>query len=125
MTDGEAFQPRLDIPHLRRHLQGLGNMLHFLRTLPPEGPRYKLWLGDLVQFVNDAFGPRSQQMAEVRAILTAGERLPPDADETLRRQAYVARLDRFGRLLASFQRHLADPLPLIQIDTNGSGARKM
>lgn len=115
----DAPRPRLDRAHLRRHLDALGNMLHFLRTLPPDGPRYKVWLGDVVEFVHDAFGEGSPQMQQVRDALIGEGRLPREADATERTRAYLDRLDRFGRVLAGFLRSFADPLPMLDAGLNG------
>lgn len=116
----------MDTAHLRRHLSGLMKSLEWLRTLPPEGPRYKLWLGDLVEFVRDAFGAESAQMAQIRVLLTGDLRpLPEQADEAARTRTYLARLDAFVGLLAGFERRLRDPIVLIDFGGNGadSGGR--
>lgn len=110
--------------HQRHKLNELRRELMSLRPLAPDGPRYKLWLGDLVEFVHAAFGPATPQMAQVRAILTGGARPPADADEITRTRAYVARLDAFAALLDAFQRSIRDPIMLVDLRTDGSDARR-
>ena len=109
--------------HLRHQLNDLRSTLRSLRTLTPDGPRYKLWLGDLVEFANAAFGPNSPQMARIREVLTGSQRLPPEADQVTRLQDYLARLDAFGAILAEFQRQLREPIMLIDLRVDGKGSQ--
>ena len=108
--------------HLRHQLNDLRSTLPSLRTLAPDGPRYKLWLGDLVEFANAAFGPDSPQMARIREVLTSS-RLSPDADQVTRLQDYLTRLDAFGALLADFQRQLREPIMLIDLRVDGKDGK--
>jgi len=108
----------MDPQHARRHLDELHATAAWLRTATPDGPRYKLWLGDLVEFTRVAFGLDSPQMARVREVLT-GSRLPPDAGETDRVRDYLARLDRLTALIDDFARNFPDPLALVDPTTNG------
>jgi hypothetical protein len=110
-------------PHLRHRLHELRNTLRWLRTLSPDGQRYKLWLGDLVEWVHDAFGPGSPQMARVRGVLTDRPRPPRDADETARRLDYLDRLSAFARLLDELGRELREPITLIELDGGDPHAR--
>jgi hypothetical protein len=87
-----------------------------MRTLTPDGPRYRLWLGDFVEFTRDTFGLESEQMARVRDLLTSSPRSDPAAEEMSRVHHYLARLDRFEAIVNSFERALADPLPLLDDD---------
>ncbi len=105
---------------LRQQFDELAQTLAWLRTLAPHGQRYKLWLGDLVEFVNAAFGPHSPQMAEIRAILIEGNRPAADAGATERTGAYIATLDAFARVLAGFERHVRAPLIMLDPDDRGS-----
>jgi hypothetical protein len=93
----------MDIDHIRHHLQDLGGRRLFLRTLKPDTDRYKLWLGDLVEFVNVAYGADSGEMVELRAVLTSRPRLPLDAAEEERVRDYVERLEALGALLERFE----------------------
>lgn len=93
----------MDIDHIRHHLQDLGGRRYFLRTLKPDTDRYKLWLGDLVEFVNVAYGADSGEMAELRAVLTNRPKLPADAAEDERVRDYVERLEALGTLLERFE----------------------
>jgi len=109
----------MDRHELRHRLNELSSTLRWLRTLTPNGVRYKLWLGDLVEFVGEAFGAESPQMARIRAILRESPRVPADTDETERTRAYLARLDAFHDVLSDFARGLRDPLILIEPGENG------
>lgn len=87
----------MDPHHARKHLDDLHGTLMWLRTLTPDNPRYKVWLGDLVEFTRLVFGLESPEMARIRATLTE----PPlsgdsDADPA---HTYLARLDRFAAVL--------------------------
>ncbi len=114
----------MDTAHLRRHLDELAKTLAWMRTLTPDGPRYKLWLGDLVEFTRDAFGSTSAQMAQIRAVLTGDLRpLPEEADETARTRTYLARLDAFDAILVDLERRLRDPIILVDFDADGAEPR--
>jgi hypothetical protein len=93
----------MDAAHLRHHLQDLAGRRYFLRSLKPDGERYKLWLGDLVEFVNVAYGPDSRQMSGLRGVLTTHPRLPADAVEVERVRDYLDRLEALGDLLDRFE----------------------
>lgn len=105
----------MDTAHARRHLDELRSTLDWLRTLTPDSPRYKLWLGDMVEYTRVRFGLDSPQMAEVRAILTAAPRFAAIDDEHARTHAYLDLLDRFAAVLRVYGRDLSDPLPLIDL----------
>ena len=109
----------MDARHARRYLEELRATAEWLRSATPEGARYKLWLGDVVEFVRVNFGLESAQMARVREALAAG-RLPAGADERERTRAYLARLDRFMSLIDGFARAFPDPLLLVDPAANGS-----
>lgn len=107
----------MDPAHARMHLDELRGRAVWLRALTPESPRYKLWLGDLVEFTRAVFGLDSPEMAAVREVLAA--RPPSDADEATRVRDYVQRLDRLIALIDRFARRLATPLPLVEVPPNG------
>jgi hypothetical protein len=99
----------MDADHLRHHLQDLSGRRYFLRTLKPDTERYKLWLGDLVELVNVAYGPGSLEMSELRAILVERPRVAADAAEEERVRDYLERLEAFGRLLERMEQSAAGP----------------
>ena len=103
----------MDYRQARAQLSEFRTSLNWMRTLTPDGPRYRLWLGDFVEFTRETFGLDSEQMARVRDILTAEPRAEPATDETTRVRRYLARLDRFEAVVNGFERALADPLPLL------------
>ena len=94
----------MDPSHLQQHLQDLAGRQHFLRTLPPDSERYKLWLGDLVEVVNVAYGPDSPEMAAVRDALAGRPRVPAEASESERRMQYLARLAALADLIERCER---------------------
>jgi hypothetical protein len=94
----------MDPGHRRHHLHDLRGRQHFLRTLTPDSDRYKLWLGDLVEFVNVAYGPDSAEMARLRDILVSRARLSPEATDADRERAYVERLVELSALLEDLDR---------------------
>ena len=93
----------MDNAHLRHHLKDLSGRRFFLRTLKPDTDRYKLWLGDLVEFVNAAYGVDSAEMAELRGLLAGRPRVRADAAEEVRVRDYVERLEALGALLERFE----------------------
>ncbi|MGE0543830.1 MAG: hypothetical protein AB7R89_27000 [Dehalococcoidia bacterium] len=99
----------MDTAHLRHHIQDLAGRRYFLRTLRPDGERYKLWLGDLVEFVNVTYGPDSEEMAALRATLTSRPRLGADATEAERVRDYLDRLDALAALLDRYERTIHSP----------------
>lgn len=107
----------MDPAHARLHLEELRGRAVWLRALTPDTPRYKLWLGDLVEFTRVVFGLDSPEMAAVREVLAA--RLPPDADETARVRDYVRRLDRLIALIDRFARRFPAPLTLVEQPPDG------
>ncbi len=104
----------MDSRHLRQHLKDLGGRQHFLRTLRPDSDRYKLWLGDLVEFVNVAYGAQSPEMAALRSVLTDRARPPADATDAERERDYRERLDGLAALLVDYERAVRDPIILIE-----------
>ncbi len=100
----------MDSNHLRGHISDLRGRLRFLRTLTPDSDRYKLWLGDLVEFVNVAYGPRSAEMAYLRATLTGRARPSPEATDAERVRLYLDRLDALGAVLDGYERAIRDPI---------------
>jgi hypothetical protein len=89
----------MDATHLRRHLQDLSGRRYFLRTLQPDTDRYKLWLGDLVEFVNVAYGPGSPELTDLRDLLTRYRRAAADSSSADRSQEYLERLEALGAFL--------------------------
>lgn len=108
----------MDTHELRHGLGRLSNTLRWLRTLPPDGIRYKVWLGDLVEFVGEAYGAESPQMARIRAVLTS-TRLPAEADDSERTRRYLERLDTFEHLLTELGRGARDPIIFFDPSRNG------
>ncbi len=109
----------MDPAHARMHLDELRERAVWLRALTPDNPRYKLWLGDLVEFTRAVFGLDSPEMAAVREVLAA--RLPPDADEATRVRDYLHRLDRLIALIDRFARRFPAPLPFAERPADGRG----
>jgi len=109
----------MDPAHARLHLEELRGRAVWLRALTPDTPRYKLWLGDLVEFTRVVFGLDSPEMAAVREVLAVP--LPPDADETTRVQDYVRRLDRLIALIDRFARRFPAPVPPAGRPADGRG----
>ncbi|HEY8490563.1 MAG TPA: hypothetical protein VIO14_06185 [Dehalococcoidia bacterium] len=93
-------------PHQQHHLRELRGRLAWVRGLVPESPRYRLWLGDLIEFVHAVYGQASPQMAALTDALQTF-RAPADAAEPVRRQAYLERLDAIERLLARWEAEAA------------------
>jgi len=106
----------IDPGHLRHHLNELRSTLRWLRSLRPDGPRYKLWLGDVVEFTRVAFGADSEEAARVRGVLLERGRLPDDAEEMERVRDYLWRLDAFADVLAQFESRMPHPVTFISID---------
>jgi hypothetical protein len=73
-----------------------------LRPLRPDGPRYKLWLGDVVELVQTIWGPGSLQLSEVAAAVRGP--VAPDDAAALR---YLKRLQRLDRVLEDLERQLS------------------
>jgi hypothetical protein len=103
----------MDAAHARKHLDELHTTLTWLRTLTPDNPRYKLWLGDLVEFTRVVFGLDSAEMARVRAVLTEAPRPGQGSDESERTRAYLALLDRFADVLTLLGRSFPQSLTLV------------
>src|SRR5687768_16529130 len=100
----------MDPSHLRHHIQELRGRHAFLRALRPESDRYKLWLGDVVELVNVAYGPDSSHMARLRAVLRDHARRPAGATEAERERRYLDRLDALMALLEEFARAIGEPI---------------
>ena len=100
----------MDARHLHQHLKDLSGRQHFLRTLRPDSDRYKLWLGDVVELINVAYGVDSVEMAELRAALTGGSRPPAEAADAERERVYLARLDALAALLGRLEGNVRDPI---------------
>ena len=82
----------MDASHQLQHLRDLQGRLPFLRTLRPDTDRYKLWLGDLVEFVHVAYNPESAEMTRLRELLVAHGQHAAALPEAERARAYVERL---------------------------------
>ncbi len=106
----------MDSRHLRHLLQDLIDRRHFLRTLRPDTDRYKLWLGDLVEVVNDAYGPDSAELRELRGLLAGRPRPGRDAADEERERDYVARLDALGDFLERLRRAVREPIIFVEPD---------
>ena len=106
--------------HALAHIDELHRTLAWLRSLTPDGQRYKVWLGDLIEFTRAAFGLDSPQMGAIRAAIAGENPLRSEADEETRRLEYLARLDGLGALLSGFAEALPNtperPSNLITID---------
>ena len=101
----------VDPLHARQHIAELRQTLDWLRPLPPAGPRYKVWLGDLIEVARAVFGPESVELPEPRAVLARHGRLDPSSDPL----AYLALLDDFALMLDGWLARLPEPIPLISI----------
>jgi hypothetical protein len=99
----------MDPSHLRHHLRDLSERQRFLRTLRPDSDRYKLWLGDLVEFVNVAYGADSPELASLRAVLTDRPRLSAEATEAERQREYLQRLEALAAVIDSCERATDGP----------------
>lgn len=92
-----CYRVRMDANHARKHLDDLHGTLMWLRTLTPDNPRYKVWLGDLVEFTRLVFGLDSREMAAIRtALIEPPPSANPGPDPA---HMYLARLDRFVAVL--------------------------
>lgn len=94
----------MEAAHRQQHLSDLRDRHRFLRTLTPDSDRYKLWLGDVVEFVNVAYGPESAEMGRLRALLVHRPRIAPDAPHMERERAYLDHVDTLHALLADLSR---------------------
>jgi hypothetical protein len=94
----------VDTSHLRHHLRDLSERQRFLRALRPDSDRYKLWLGDLVEFVNAAYGADSPELASLRAVLTNRARLPAEATDGERQREYLQRLEALAAVIDDCER---------------------
>lgn len=103
----------MDATHLRHHLGDLRGRLPFLRTLLPDSDRYKLWLGDLIEFVNVAYSAESAALGEVRAILLRHGRLAADVPDAERARRYLERLADLDAFLAAREDEVRDPLVVV------------
>jgi hypothetical protein len=106
----------MDARHLRAHLRELAGRRRFLVTLRPDSERYKLWLGDIVELVNVAYGVDSDEMREVRAILGDRPRPPAPADDAERERAYLDRLEQLGGLLERLAGRIPEPIVFVESD---------
>ncbi len=106
----------MDARHARQHLDELHGAAVWLRSSAPEHPRYRLWLGDLIEFTRAAYGLESAEMTAVRDVLRAEPRPRADAPEGVRVQAHLARLNRFIALIDRFAAALPEEIPLTEIE---------
>jgi hypothetical protein len=106
----------MDTRHLRAHLQELIGRRQFLATLKPDSERYKLWLGDVVELVNVAYGGDSAEMAELRGALTGRPRLPATAEAAEREREYLARLEALGEVLERLAQRIPEPIMFFEPD---------
>jgi hypothetical protein len=102
----------MDFAHRRQHLRDLRGRLHFLRTLTPDSKRYKLWLGDMIEFVHVAYGVESPELAEVRAIVTRYAR--PPLTESERAIHYTERLNALDAFLQARERANPEPITFFE-----------
>lgn len=99
----------MDSQHLLQHLHDLAERQRFLRTLRPDSDRYKLWLGDVVEFLNVAYGADSPELASLRTVLTGARRLPAEATEAERQRDYLRRLEALGGVIEDCERAAGGP----------------
>jgi len=71
--------------------------------MQPDGPGYRLWLGDVVEFAQAVWGPGSAQLAGIAGVLR-GSPAPGDESGAF---GYLQRLQRLDDLLAGYERELA------------------
>ncbi len=109
----------VDPRQLRGQIEALRKQVPFLLALLPDGPRYKLWLGDVVELAQATWGMGSPRLAQVRAVLTRAGRLGPEETEDERREAYLRRLNDLDTVLAAWERALLEPVTLIDLDPDG------
>jgi hypothetical protein len=103
----------LEPAHLRRHLLELRDRVRFLRALEPDAPAYRLWLGDVIQLVNEQYGLNSPQMQQLRAAIARGGRQPADTPEE-RQALYLQRLNDLELLLNSYLRAIGEPIAFFE-----------
>ena len=106
----------MDPRHLRAHLLELAGRREFLRSLAPDTDRYKLWLGDVFEFVNLAYGPDSAELRELRDALIGRARPPADASEEERAGEYRERLEGLSGTLERLARRIPEPIVFFESD---------
>lgn len=89
----------MDPSHRLHHLRDLTDRQRFVRTLTPDSDRFKLWLGDVVEFLNVGYGPDSTELARLRETLISRPQVAPDASHGERERAYLDRVDAITTLL--------------------------
>ncbi|MFN8559276.1 MAG: hypothetical protein U0531_18710 [Dehalococcoidia bacterium] len=84
----------MTMSHARAQLDDLIRTVARIRTLTLDGPRYKLWLGDVVEFVHgNTLVRRRRRWRSSRPSGGAARPLPRDAAEAERTHRYLSRLD--------------------------------
>lgn len=94
--------------HRLHHLRDLTDRQRFVRTLTPDSDRYKLWLGDVVEFLNVGYGADSAEMVRLREALVSRPRVAPDAPHGERERAYLDQVDAITALLGDLIRQATD-----------------
>lgn len=88
--------------HALQHVRELRSRIGFLRPMRPDGPTYKLWLGDVVEAANAIWGAGSPETARIADALRANP--AREGDEAGRR--YLRRLESLDEVLAEYERQL-------------------
>jgi hypothetical protein len=99
----------MDPRHLRSHLEDLCGRTAFLRTMLPDNPSYRLWLGDVIELVNVQWGVQSLQMLQLRAAIGRRGRHPEGETPAARTTAYLRRLDDVDAVLESYVCAIGEP----------------
>jgi hypothetical protein len=97
----QAWEPlSIDRGHALQHLHELRAHIAFLRPMQAGSPAYKLWLGDLVEFVQALWGPGSPQLAQIADQLRGGSVESGSL-------TYLRRLQGLDRLLEEYERGIS------------------
>lgn len=89
----------MDRAHALLHLRELRSRVALLRPMRADGPSYKLWLGDVVEFANTVWGAGSDEVSRIAAVLR--EELAGAGEMSERR--YLRRLERLDGVLAEIE----------------------
>jgi len=95
---------------LKSQVEEMRDRVAFLRSLLPDNPSYKLWLGDVVELVNLQWGLQSREMKLLRSAVARGGRQPMAESPEEQRSAYIGRLDDLEAVLESYLRNIGEPV---------------
>ena len=91
---------------LRHQLAALRQRVAFLRALAPDGPAYKLWLGDVIELVNTKWGVGSTAMQGISEILRRREQERSSQSDASAQAAYLERLRSMELILERYEKTL-------------------